>query len=79
LRQALAEARPEQGRDDPSMSIVVRARMPADRARRFGAMILALADEFSDGAPETGETFGFVGGIYVPDWSSMPVRTGKGR
>ena len=61
------------------MSIVVRARMPADRARRFGAMILALADEFSDGAPETGETFGFVGGIYVPDWSSMPVRTGKGR
>ena len=74
LRQALAEARPEQGKNDPSMSIVVRARMPADRARRFGAMLEALAAEFSDGAPEAGETFGFVGAIYVPDWSSMPKR-----
>jgi DNA-binding transcriptional ArsR family regulator len=74
LRQALSEARPEQGKGDPSMSIVVRARMPADRARRFGALINALAAEFSDGAPESGETFGFVGGIYVPDWSPMAVR-----
>lgn len=70
LRSALAEARPRSGPDDPSMSIVMRARMPADRARRFGELLDALAREFSDGAPQEGETFGFVGAIYVPDWSA---------
>lgn len=69
LRQALAEARPAGGKDDPSMSVVVRARMSAARARRFARMIEGLAEEFSDGAPERGETFGFVGAIYVPDWA----------
>ena len=69
LRSALAEARPRSGPDDPSMSIVMRARMPADRARRFGELIAALAAEFSEGAPQDGETFGFVGAIYVPDWA----------
>ena len=69
LRSALAEARPRAGPDDPSMSIVVRARMPAERARRFGELINALAKEFSEGAPQEGEAFGFVGAIYVPDWS----------
>lgn len=69
LRQALAEARPPAGGDDPSMSVVVRARMPADRARRFAAMIEALVAEFTEGAPQRGEVFGLVAGIYVPDWS----------
>jgi DNA-binding transcriptional ArsR family regulator len=69
LRQALAEARPEGGEEDPSSSIVVRARMPADRARRFARLVQALAEEFSDGAPGSGETFGFVAGVYVPDWA----------
>jgi DNA-binding transcriptional ArsR family regulator len=73
LRQALAEARPPGGKDDPSMSVVVRARMTAARARRFARMVEGLAEEFSDGAPGRGETFGFVGAIYVPDW------TGKDR
>lgn len=68
LRQAIAEARAPSGQDDPSMSLVVRARMPAERARRFAAMIEVLAAEFADGAPERGETFGLVAGIYVPDW-----------
>jgi DNA-binding transcriptional ArsR family regulator len=71
LRQALAEARPGQGSypDDPSMSFVVRARMPVARARRFAQLVEALAAEFADGAPGEGETFGFVGGVYVPDWA----------
>ena len=69
LRQALAEARPAAGKQDPSMSVVVRARMPVARARRFARMIEGLAEEFADGAPERGETFGFVGAIYVPDWA----------
>lgn len=71
LRQALAEARPGQGNetDDPSMSIVVRARMPAERARRFANLVEALAGEFADGAPDEGETFGFVAAVYVPDWA----------
>ncbi|MDQ3690071.1 MAG: helix-turn-helix domain-containing protein [Chloroflexota bacterium] len=71
LRQALAEARPRQGpeTDDPSMSIVVRARMPAERARRFASLVAALAGEFADGAPGDGETFGFVAAVYVPDWA----------
>ena len=69
LRSALAEARPRSHPDEPSMSIVVRARMPAARARRFGDLINALAAEFADGAPQEGEAFGFVGAIYVPDWS----------
>jgi DNA-binding transcriptional ArsR family regulator len=69
LRSALGEARPARGRSDPSTAIVVRARMPADRARRFGALVNQLAAEFADGAPGSGETFGFIGAIYVPDWS----------
>ena len=69
LRQALAEAAPSQGPKDPSTSIVVRARMPAARARRFAALVNQLAAEFADGAPGVGEAFGFVGAIYAPDWS----------
>jgi len=72
LRQALAEARPSQGSypDDPSMSFVVRARMPVARARRFAKLVEALAEEFADGAPDEGETFGFAAAVYVPDWAS---------
>lgn len=69
LRQALAEARASGADEDPSMSIVVRARMPAARARRFADLVTAIAAEFADGAPEVGETFGFVGAVYVPDWA----------
>lgn len=74
LRQALAEARPSQGSypDDPSMSFVVRARMPVARARRFAQLLEALAAEFADGAPDDGETFGFAGAVYVPDWAANP-------
>jgi len=73
LRQALAEARPfRAGKDDtdPSMSIVVRARMPAERARRFAHLVEALAQEFADGAPDEGEAFGLVAAMYVPDWAA---------
>ena len=77
LRQALAEARPEAGADDPSASIVVRARMPVARARRFARLVEALAQEFSDGAPESGETFGFVAAVYVPDWANGEAREGE--
>ena len=75
LRQALAEARPTRGKypDDPSMSLVVRARMPVARARRFAQLLEALAEEFADGAPGEGETFGFVGAVYVPDWADNPT------
>jgi DNA-binding transcriptional ArsR family regulator len=68
VRSALAEARPGRGKSDPSMSLVVRARMPAARAKRFADLINQIATEFADGAPGTGETFGLVGAIYVPDW-----------
>jgi len=33
-------------------------------------MIEDLAEELADGSPGRGETFGFVGAIYVPDWSA---------
>jgi DNA-binding transcriptional ArsR family regulator len=69
IRSALAEARPSRGKSDPSTSFVVRARMPAARAKRFSDLIKQIADEFADGAPGTGETFGFVGAIYTPDWA----------
>lgn len=69
LRQAIDEARPASGQDDPSMSLVIRARMPAERARRFAAMVEVLAAEFSDGSPGTGETYGLVAGIYRPNWT----------
>ena len=68
IRSALAEARPSRGKNEPSMSVVVRARMPAARAKRFADLINQIAAEFADGAPGTGETFGLVGGIYQPDW-----------
>jgi DNA-binding transcriptional ArsR family regulator len=69
LRQAIAEASPATGPDDPSMSFVMRARMPATRAHRFANLLNELAAEFADGAPGEGETFGIVAGIYRPDWS----------
>ena len=69
LRQALDEARPEGGTGDPSASVVVRARMPAARARRFARLVEALAQEFADGAPGSGELFGLVAAVYVPDWA----------
>ena len=70
LRQALSEARAEGGPGDPSRSVVVRARMPVARARRFARLLEALAQEFADGAPGTGEAFGFVAAVYVPDWGN---------
>jgi DNA-binding transcriptional ArsR family regulator len=70
IRSALAEARPGTGaKGDPTMAFVVRARMPAARAKRFSALMEQLATEFVEGAPGTGETFGFTGAVYVPDWS----------
>ena len=69
IRAALAEARPARGKADPATSFVVRARMPAARAQRFADLINQIATEFADGAPGTGETFGFVGAIYTPDWA----------
>jgi len=68
LRQAIAEARPDVAPDDPSMSLVTRARMPAARARRFAMLLNELAAEFTEGAAGEGETFGLVAGIYRPDW-----------
>ena len=77
LRQALAEAAPGQGPKDPSTSIVVRARMPAARARRFAALVNQLAAEFADGASGEGEAFGFVGAVYIPDWSVTDPAPGR--
>ena len=71
LRQAIAEARQPTDADDPSMSLVVRARMPVSRARRFARLLNDLVQEFADGAPGKGETFGLVAGLYVPDWADM--------
>ncbi len=65
-----AEARASSGAEDPSMALVVRARMPAARARRFARLVELLAAEFADGAPQGGEAFGFAAAVYVPDWAS---------
>ena len=75
IRAALAEARPGKGKTDPSTSFVVRARLPAARAKRFADLINQIAQEFADGAPGSGETFGLVGAIYIPDWSEEPSGT----
>ena len=79
LRQAVAEASPEGDEADPSTSVVVRARMPAERARRFARLVEALAEEFSEGAGESGEMFGFVAGVYVPDWTRADAAKDEGR
>ena len=77
IRSALAEARPGSGaKGDPTMAFVVRARMPAARAKRFATLMEQLAAEFADGAPGTGETFGFAGAVYVPDWSEPASEAG---
>lgn len=70
LRQAVAEAKRSSGPDDPSMSFILRARMSAERARRFADLLNALGAEFVDGAADEGETFGLVAAIYVPEWAS---------
>ena len=68
LRHALEEASEPTGPDDPFASVLVRAAMSPERARRFAELVERLADEFVDGAPATGETFGFVAAVYRPDW-----------
>jgi len=68
LRHALEEAVPQTGPADASSSLIVRARMPAARARRFGQLVEQLAQEFAEGAPGLGETYGFVAAIYATDW-----------
>jgi DNA-binding transcriptional ArsR family regulator len=78
LRQALAEARiGREAQDDDETSttaLVLRARMPVERARRFVRLVEGLAAEFSDGAPGTGEMFGLVAAIYMPDWALQDRR-----
>ena len=74
LRHALEEAVPQTGPGDASSSLIVRARMPAARARRFGQLVEQLAQEFAEGAPGVGETYGFVAAIYATDWQAGKER-----
>ncbi len=70
LRHAIEEAAEATSRDDPSMSLLVRARMSPERARRFARLVEELSDEFVEGAPNSGETFGFAAAVYRPDWGA---------
>ena len=69
LRFAIEEAsRSVDPSDDASMSFVVRARMTAARARRFGQVVQLLAEEFAEGGGRRGTTYGFAAAIYMTDW-----------
>ncbi|MFN2483837.1 MAG: ArsR/SmtB family transcription factor [Candidatus Limnocylindria bacterium] len=68
LRHAIEEARESTGPEDASMSFIVRARMPAARARRFGQLVEQLAEEFAEGGGRRGKTYGFAAAIYATDW-----------
>lgn len=76
LRHALEEATEPASPDDPFATLLVRAVMSPERARRFIELVEGLADEFVDGASGSGETFGFAAAIYRPDWGrgSAPRR-----
>ncbi|HEV3486943.1 MAG TPA: helix-turn-helix domain-containing protein [Vicinamibacterales bacterium] len=67
LRHALEEAAPLRAADGTT-SFVVRGRMPAARARRFSKLLEELAVEFAEGAPDSGQTYGFVGAVYTTNW-----------
>lgn len=74
LRHALEEATEAAGPDDPTISVLVRAAMSPERARRFAELVERLADEFGESSATTGETFGFAAAIYRPDWGRRPSR-----
>jgi DNA-binding transcriptional ArsR family regulator len=72
LRQALEEMAYTTDPDDPSSSISVHARIPANEVREFGRRLEALAEEFRQRALPGEKVYGFVGSIYLTNWPEVP-------
>lgn len=68
LRQALEEMAFSTDPDDPSMSLIVHARIPAKEARRFVKRLEALADEFSQQMVPGEKVYGLAASVYLTDW-----------
>ncbi len=73
LRQAGAELRPPTGADDPTMCLLVHARLTPAQAVAFAKRLEALAQEFSAREPRGGRVYGLVAGVYLTDWSDLPA------
>lgn len=68
LRQALEEMASSTNPDDPSMSLIVHARIPAKEARRFVKRLEALAKEFSQQMVPGEKVYGLAASVYLTDW-----------
>lgn len=75
LRQALEEMASSMDPDDPSMSLVVHARIPATEARHFVKRLEALAEEFSQRMVPGEKVYGLAASVYLTNWldvSTLP-------
>lgn len=71
LRQALEEMTSSMDPDDPSMSLIVHARIPATEARRFIKRLEALAEEFSQRTVPGEKVYGLAASVYLTDWPDL--------
>lgn len=75
LRQALEEMAPSTDPDDPSMSLIVHARIPVTEARHFVKRVEALAEEFRQRTISGERVYGFAASVYLTNWldvSTLP-------
>jgi DNA-binding transcriptional ArsR family regulator len=72
LQQAQAEIKPATDTDDPTMFVLVHARIPASQARRFAHQVEALSQEFCKEEVPGEQMYGFVAGIYATRQPTLP-------
>lgn len=75
LRQALEEMARSTDPDDPSMDLIVHARIPASAARRFARRVEELAEEFRQQMVPGEHVYGFAASVYLTNWPEVPEST----
>jgi DNA-binding transcriptional ArsR family regulator len=72
LQQAISEIAATSDPDDPSMFMIVRARIPASEARRFAQQVEQLSQQFGQFMVPGEQVYGFVAGVYLTNLPELP-------
>jgi len=73
VQQALSRTRRAGGADDPGFATARYARIPAERARRFGEELVDLIDRFLAEDPEGDTIFAMIAGVFPTDLPTLEV------
>jgi DNA-binding transcriptional ArsR family regulator len=76
LQQAISEIAPTPDPDDPSMFMIVRARIPASEVRRFAQQVEHLSQQFGQFMVPGERVYGFVAGVYLTNLPDLPRHEG---